>query len=120
MTGEQIFGLILILGVFWGCGAVFFGIGIWASKRKDPMHFYSGTKIDPKTISDIPAYNRENSRMWKLYSIPYWLAGVCGMFGVFQSWAAILGLVLIVAACTAGIWWLLREYKRIATKYHVG
>lgn len=81
------------------------------------MHFYAGTEVDPRTVRDIPAYNRENARMWKLYSIPYWLAGFFGIFGLFQNWIAVLCGVCILIACTVGIWWLLREYRRIARKY---
>lgn len=117
MTGEQIFSLILILGTSWGCGAVFFGLGVWAGKRKTPMHFYAGRAVDPKSISDIPAYNRENSRMWKLFSAPFWLAGVFGIFGVWMRWISILCCVSIMLSCTVGIWWLLREYRRIEQKY---
>lgn len=119
MDRERISSMLLILGICWSCGALFFGIGVWSAGRKKPVTFYSGTKIDSKIISDIPAYNRDVSGMWKRYSIPFWFAGVFGMFGVFQIWVVIACMVCIILACTFGIGWLIREYERIKKKYIV-
>ena len=76
MDRERIAGIIIMTFVSILCGVMFYGIGIWAMKRKNPMHFYSGTSIDPGTISDIPAYNAENAKLWKQYSVPYFLSGI--------------------------------------------
>lgn len=117
MDREAIAGMVVILVCSWGCGALFYGIGIWAAKKKTPMHFWAGTGLDPKCITDIAAYNRENSRMWKNYSIPYWIAGVFGILGVWHVWfSALCGAVILIAG-TAGIAWLIISYKRIEKKY---
>ena len=78
MDGEIIVGAIIMCVVCCGCGALFFGLGVWANRLEKPMHFWSGSSIDPKTVIDIPEYNRKNAVMWKWYSLPYWLAfSVC-------------------------------------------
>ena len=120
MDGEQILeGIVLILCGF-GCGSLFSWMSSWAKKRKDPMHFWSGSTVDPKTITDIPAYNQANARMWKRYAIPYWMTGWCG-FACFLNYklAAVVGCVLIGAASTDGILWLIWAYKRIEKQYKI-
>ena len=77
MDKSDIAGLVILIVCCWGSGAVFYGIGRWAAGRKTPMHFWAGSEVDPKTVSDIPAYNRENGRMWKQYSLSFFLAGGC-------------------------------------------
>ena len=119
MTGETIFGMIMMIGCGFGCGALCYGLGVWAAKRKTPMGFWTGVEIDPKKVSDIPAYNRANARMWKLYSIPYWLTGLAGFVSIFDIRASALAGILILLGCTVGIGWLIWVYKRICKRYMV-
>ena len=119
MDGEQIVGTIIMCIVSFGCGALFHGIGIWAQKREDPMHFYSGTTIDPKRITDIPAYNEENARMWKLYSLPYFATGVLEIAGLFEERFSIAAVISLVSAGTLGIVWLIWKYKKICDIYMI-
>ena len=113
MDRENIVGMIIMMLCNFLCGGAFLGIGIWAKKRKDPMHFYSGTKVDPRSIADIPAYNRVNGRMWMIYSVPFWLSGVIAFFHVGAA-AIIMGL-----ACVPGFLWLIFQYKRICREYMI-
>ena len=115
MTGEAIVGTVIMVVCCMGCGAVFFGIGVWANRRKTPMHFWAGTELDPKTVSDIPAYNHENAVMWKLYSIPYWLAGVLSLYQA--QWCAIAALILMILACFPGLLIMIRHYRKLEAKY---
>ena len=119
MNGETIFGMIIMTFCNLLCAGIFYGIGIWASKRKDPMHFYSGTTVDPRTISDIPAYNRENAKMWKLFSLPFWLSTLCSILSLFLPWCSTVSIALMVAGSTVGIVWLVRKYHRICKKYMI-
>ena len=119
MDGERIFGIVLMTFINLMCAGIFYGIGVWAQKRKDPMHFYTGTTVDPKTISDVPAYNRENAIMWKTFSVPFWLSAV-GAFG--SIWAEFLmkvSIALLTLGCTVGIGWLVWKYHRIHKKYKI-
>lgn len=117
MAGETVFGAIMMMLCGFGCGVLFFWIGVWASSRKDPMHFWSGSTVDPKTISDIPAYNRANARMWKWYSIPFWLSGIMGVLTFFDSRFASLSMIPIGFACTIGIVLLIGIHRRIQKRY---
>ena len=111
MRNGNIIGMIIMLLCNLLCGGAFVGIGIWAKKRKDPMHFYSGTTVDPKTVSDIPAYNRANARMWFAYSVPFWLSAVLSFFHVGAA------AIIMSAACMPGFLWLIFCYKQICKKY---
>lgn len=119
MDGEQLFGMIIMCVVSFGCGALFYGIGLWAQKRKDPMHFYAGTTVDPKRITDIPAYNEENASMWKRYSLPYFTTGVLEIASAYDAHFSIAAIVLLITAGTIGIFWLLWQYKLICSRYMI-
>ena len=119
MDGEKLFGIILMTFVNLMCAGVFYSIGTWAQKRKDPAHFYSGTTVDPKTISDIPAYNRENGRLWKLYSIPFWLCAACAFASIWAEVLMTVSIIILVLACTVGIGWLVWRYQRILKTYKI-
>lgn len=117
MVGEDIVGMVIMLACSWGSAGLFFAIGVWANWRERPMHFWAGTEIDPKTVSDIPAYNHENAVMWKVYSVPYWVAGGLNLFQGWSDWFAIGSLVILVLACFPGLMILIRHYQRIEDKY---
>lgn len=95
----------------FGSAALFYCIGLYAQRRKKPMWFWAGMEIKETEIIDVRAYNQENGRMWKLFSIWFWLAGAAELW---NSWAALLFLLL---GCTAGIAILIRTFKRINQKY---
>ena len=97
-------GKIIMWIVTFGCACLFFGIGMYARTLKKPMWFWSGTEVDPSTISDIKKYNRENGVMWKTYSMWYFLAGV---FHIIAS------VVFFMLGCTAGLVILISTYGRI-------
>ena len=117
MNGEVFVGTVILVGCCWVCAALFLGIGIWAGCRRTPMHFWAGTEVAPGAVSDISAYNRENGRMWIVYSLPYWLAGIFGLFLGNAQWCAIAALILLVLACFPGLPVLIACYRRIERKY---
>lgn len=108
---EQLQAILIMLATCWGCATIFLGIGFWADHRKEPMHFYAGVPVDPKTITDVPAYNRENGKMWKLYSTPYWAAGLIGCWNVNVS------AIVICLACVVGIPLLIWKYHGIRKQF---
>jgi len=117
MTGEQIFGMIIWVMCGFGCAGIFFGIGVWANKRKDPVHFYSGVPVKAETISDIPAYNRANARMWKIFSIPFWFMGIFGILSIWLPWSDVAVLVSAVYGCTVHLIWLVLKYHKIQKQF---
>ena len=117
MNGEEIFAFIMMFGCCFGCGAMIFGIGLWAERSKKPFGFWTFREVKPESISDISAYNRKNGKMWKIYSIPYFLAALCGIFGIWHPWLNVLAVSMIILVCTLGTVWLIWYYKHILRKY---
>lgn len=93
------------------CALVFGGIAFWAFNRKDPMHFYSGTKVYPEEIRDIPAYNRANGIMWTIYTLGTALAGITSLYSVN------IGAILLLIVCIGGLPILILTYHFIYNKY---
>ena len=119
MDGERIFSIILMTFVNLLCAGIFYGIGVWARKRKDPMHFYSGSTVDPKTISDIPAYNRANEKLWKTYSIPFWSCAIFALGSIWVDMLMTVSISVLVLACTVGGVWLVLKYNKIHSTYKI-
>lgn len=104
-------GLIIWCITIFGCAFLFYGLGIYAEKREKPMHFWSGTTVDASKITDVKAYNKENARMWKLYSLWYFASGTIYFW---NKWIAVL---LLVLSCTLGFGFLIGTYNKIERKY---
>ena len=113
MDSAKIGGIVVMVFCSLLCGGTFTGLGFWAKSRKDPMHFYSGTTVDPKHISDVPAYNQANARMWYIYSIPFWLSGIVCFFHVGVA------AIIMTVACFPGFLWLIFKYKSICKEYMI-
>jgi hypothetical protein len=62
-------------------------------------------------ITDVPAYNRANGKMWLAYSSVFWLSLILGIFNV-----SVAGIVLAVG-CLGGIPVLVFVYGKIYNKY---
>ena len=104
-------GAIIWYVTTFACAALMFGIGAYAEKLEKPMWFWSGSEVDPVTITDIKAYNRENSRMWKWYSVWFWAAGALWI------WNKVAAVAVLVLGCTLGAGLLMGRYLRIEKKY---
>ena len=119
MNAGKIIGVIIMALCGFGCGALFFGMGVYASKLKKPMHFWSGSAVDPKTISNVAAYNRENGKMWKQFSVPFWMSGVLAIGSIWAGWCSAAYTILIFAGSIVGGIWLVLRYNKIRKKYAV-
>lgn len=106
--GSIIWYFIMLL-----CTFVFFVIGYIAKKSTKPMHFYSGTEVDPALISDIHAYNRANSRMWNIYALWYLISAFVHVI------SPLLSVVMVVVGSTMGIGILVHVYTKILKKYSI-
>ena len=102
---------VFFAGVCLLCALMIGAIALWAFKSRTPMHFWSGSKVCPEEISDIPAYNRANGLMWAVYAACMAVAGLVGLFNV------IAGTVLVIIMCLPGFLALLVVYKKIYNKY---
>ena len=106
-------GTIIWCITVFGCAFLFLGIGIYAEKRKKPMWFWSGSTVDESKISDVKAYNKENGRMWKIYSLWYFASGI------IYFWNEVISIILLVLGCTLAIGILVAIYNKIEKKYKV-
>ena len=97
--------------ICWLCSLIFGVIALWAFKRKDPMHFWSGSTVRPEEITDIPSYNRANGLMWGIYALFMVVTGIVSLFSLKA------GTILLVIICFPGLIVLIIAYKRIYNKY---
>ena len=108
---DGVAGAIIWYVTMFGCAVLFFLIGVYAGRMEKPMWFWSGSKVDAATITDVRAYNRENASMWKWYSAWYWIAGLAWV------WSKAAALIVLVLGCSVGILVLVRTYQKIEKKY---
>lgn len=116
---DNLAGFIIMFLVDGGCALLFYGIGVWAERMEKPMHFWSGSTINPEWVRDIPQYNLENAVMWKVYSIPYFLCCIFNFLGLHYEVFTYISIFLLIAACFPGLIFLVRHYMKIEKKYIV-
>jgi hypothetical protein len=107
----MLFENIFFAAICWLCSLIFGLIALWAFKRRDPMHFWTGTAVEPEKITDIPAYNRANGLMWLIYTACMFMTGIISLFSI------IAGTILLLVICFPGIGVLIFAYSRIYRKY---
>lgn len=117
MDGEKLFSLILILLGGGGSALLCLGLARAAARSEKPFGFWSWKEVKPESVTDIPAYNQENARLWRRYSIPYFTATAAGILGIWFDIGAYLCLALLFLACTLGLWWLISSYRKIEKRY---
>lgn len=105
-------GAIPFAIIVWICALAFIAIGIYALKRKTPMHFWSGTTVKPEEISDVKAYNKANGIMWILYGFTFILGGIFSL--LFNT---NIGGIIVAISSTLGLIILMLVYRRIYQKY---
>ena len=108
------FGNVLLIVCCWICAAFFLGFALFARRYKKPIWFWSGSKVDPASIANISSYNRANSRMWTVFSLPFWASGLLAFW--WPGWAGIF----LAAACLGGLPVLIFVYRKICRKYRAG
>lgn len=114
--GESVGTIILTAFCFAG-GAVFFGVGVYAGRKKGPMNFWAGEQIAPESVTDIPAYNRQNALMWKWYSLSYFLTGLCALLSIWSRGWNYICLGVLVLGCCGGMIAVICRYRNIRRKY---
>jgi len=117
MGNGSVAGAIVMAICCFSCAIGFFCIGFWAEKSEIPVHFWAGTVVDPDKVEDISGYNHANAVMWRVYSIPYWLAGLLGCLGFLGDIYTLLAAALLFLACFPGISLLVRRYRKIEEQY---
>ena len=90
---------------------LFTGLGIYAWRRRQPMWFWSGSKVKASEISDIAAYNRANGIMWLAFSVIFWISTILGCRSMKT------GGIILIAGCIIVGPLLPIVYERIYEKY---
>lgn len=96
------------------CSLIFISIGIYALKRKTPMHFWSGGDVNPESISNIKSYNKANGIMWIIYGLSFIFSGFITLL-IGPG----LGAILVSTICVGGLIVTVIVYNRIYNKYKV-
>lgn len=104
-------GRIIWLVVMIPVSALFSGLGIYAWRRKQPMWFWSGSRVRESEISDVRAYNRANGILWLAFSAALWLSAVLGLLDMKA------GGICLIASCVIGVPVLPAAYGRIYRRY---
>ena len=86
-------------------------IGIYAWNRKKPMWFWAGDTVHEEDITDVRAYNRANGMMWIVFSLPFWLATIMGLYDLRMA-----GNIILFDS-TVGLLLLILTYIKIHIKY---
>lgn len=104
-------GKIINFIITLGCAILMYSIGVYAQKKEDPMWFYSGVEVKPSEITNIAQYNKENAKMWKQYSMWFFISTI---FALFNS---MVSSILLVLGCIPGCFLLIWKYTKIYEKY---
>lgn len=81
------------------------------------MNFWAGEQIAPESVTDIPAYNRQNALMWKWYSLSYFLTGLCALLSIWSRGWNYICLGTLVLGCCGGMIAVICRYRNIRRKY---
>jgi len=94
------------------CALPFFYLA-WEGRQKNaaPLAFWSGDDTLKDKVKDIPAYNAEMSRLYRLYASAFVLSGVFCL--IFPP----VGIGMILVDCSLGVYLLWNGCKRILSKY---
>ena len=103
--------LVIYVVSVTACALTFIALGIYSIKRKDPMHFWAGSKVPPEKVSDIPRYNRANGIMWIVTGLLYAADALLAFYDFFTA-----GMVLLVISL-GGVPCLILGYRAICKKY---
>lgn len=101
-----------IIGCLVAClvSGAFFLVSMMGNDREPVTFFSDDTSLKDK-VRDIPAYNREMKRTYRLYAYVYLLAGVLFMIN------SLYGFVLMGVNITAGLLCVYLCYRKILKRY---
>lgn len=104
---------IMYMLVMWAAAALFLGMGIYISRRKEPMRIWTTERISADMIRDVPAYNKAVGKMWGFVSIPLCISGV------IELWYPIASVIFFCIFCIIGIPGFVWCAHKIEEKYKV-
>lgn len=112
ILGGEIMLIFALINLFMSM--LFFGIGVFAWNRKDPIWFWAGSKVDKEDITDVKSYNHENAIMWMVYGTSILITPI--FIDIVGIW--IFFIIYIVVIMGGAITMMIR-YEMIYEKYEV-
>ena len=107
MAGRIILSLCCLL-----CAGAFFLNGCLCRIRSSPVAFWTGGEQALKnTIKDAAGYNLEMGTAFRWYGLG-WLLDAIG-----AAFSPTMGLAVMAALCTLGLFLLWRRYRQLLSKY---
>lgn len=103
----RIIGLISCLM----CAFPFFVISVYNKDSKEPINFWSGDTTLKSKVKNIYEYNKEMGFLYKKCAMAFLITGIAFLV------LPVAGIVLVCFDCTAGIYLVYREYKKILGSY---
>jgi len=95
----------------WVVGFIYGVSAFLLSRMRKPFPFYTGVSIPPEMITDIPAYNRANGKMWTVYSGIHLIAGFLALLN------STLGFIIFGLLIIPGLIIMFPIHKRILSKF---
>lgn len=93
------------------CAVPFLIIAVYNKDSVTPINFWAGDGSLVKKVRNIPEYNREMADLYKKCAAAFVIAGLGCLIHL------LVGIVLILLVCTAGIYAVYKKYRRILGKY---
>ena len=93
------------------CAVPFLAISLLKKDSTEPITFWSGDTSLKNIISDIKKYNAEMALLYRNFSFILFAAAIIAL--IFP----IAGIILLCLACSLGLYFLYRAYKKILCKY---
>ena len=117
MEEIDLIGMIIMAICCFGSGIICFSLGCKAEKAEKPVNFWAGKQVDQSSIANIRGYNHANAVMWKIYAVPYFVAGLLSCFSCFGEEYMVAGAVILLLACVPGLILLILRYRQIEKQY---
>ena len=102
----------IVFLVIFGCGLCVYLFGAWAGKQSKPMGFWAnGKPFDPGSVTDVPGYIRDYSKLFRRFSVP------CMISGILIPIHIVTAIIILLIWAVFGIWWLINQYRKIEKQY---
>lgn len=106
-------GNMRYLILMWGAALILVILGIHALRSEKPVTLFTGSPVMEDHVTDVKAYNRAVGKMWCLFSIPMWIAGI------IEFWYPAASVVFFAVFCIAGVGGAVWGYHKIEEKYMI-
>lgn len=102
---------VILCGCSLFCTLLFFFLTFIGEKYGKPICFWGGAKSLEDVVKDIPCYNADMSILYRVWAAAWVITAVISLF------LSDIGLVLVIANISIGVYIVYRFYKRILSKY---